>query len=551
MFPSAVLSAVAHAAIPSDRVASLPGWPGELPSKHYSGLIPVGNKTGSPGHLHYWLIESERSTQATDPLVVWYNGGPGSSSLIGLLTENGQLQLNDASLNVTKGSPPGLFYNPHSWSTVANVLYLEQPKGVGFSYCDDGTDGDDAAAKCVNTDESTAIDGHEFLVNWFKAFPEYASNDFFITGESYAGLYIPMLMDEIDTHGDIPNFKGAMIGNGCWGSDCFYGMSEPEIDYHIFQGHAMIPYPLKLDIDTTCTNFESPSAACAKLLEEAENLPGAFNVYNIYDVCNGDSLAKDPDALAAALREANATTRHGAIRAKLRESSVTVDGRAAALRPHPALSGALNDFACGGQNAMDVWLGLDAVQKALHVNGHPRNSMRYDKTAGDITSTYVKLMKKYQLLIYSGDVDACVPYWGTEKFTRSIGGVAKKAWHAWHSNSAEDKGSVVAGYALAYEDFQVVTVKGAGHMVPTFKVRIPDAALTRARPIARATYLAFPCALRTRALTPSRLFLPPLARRTLRFVVLRYSAARVCAQPLQEVPCWRRILSEMVQHVLV
>ena len=147
---------------------------------------------------------------------------------------------------MTKGSPPELFYNPHSWSTVANVLYLEQPKGVGFSYCDAATDGDGVAAKCVNTDESTAIDGHEFLVNWFKAFPEYASNDFFITGESYAGLYIPMLMDQIDIHGDIPNFKGAMIGNGCWGSDCFYGMSEPEIDYHIFQGHAMIPYPLKL-----------------------------------------------------------------------------------------------------------------------------------------------------------------------------------------------------------------------------------------------------------------------------------------------------------------
>ena len=196
-------------------------------------------------------------------------------------------------------------------------------------------------------------------------------------------------------------------------------------------------------------------------------------MYNIYDVCNGDSLADNPDALAAALREANATTRHGAIRAKLRESAVEVSGRAAALRPHPALSGALNDFACGGQNAMDVWLGLESVQKALHVNGHPQNSMRYEKTAGDITSTYVKLMKKYQLLIYSGDVDACVPYWGTEKFTRSIGGTAKKAWHAWHSNSVEDKGSVVAGYALAYEDFQVVTVKGAGHMVPTFKVCRP------------------------------------------------------------------------------
>jgi carboxypeptidase C (cathepsin A) len=94
------------------------------------------------------------------------------------------------------------------------MVYLEQPKGVGFSYCVGKK-----AVGCVNTDESTAIDGHEFLVNFFKSYPEYSALDFYITGESYAGTYIPMLMDEIDKNGDVPNFKGAMIGNGCWGSD--------------------------------------------------------------------------------------------------------------------------------------------------------------------------------------------------------------------------------------------------------------------------------------------------------------------------------------------
>jgi carboxypeptidase C (cathepsin A) len=423
----------------------------------------VGNASQQRGHLHYWLIESERSTQKTDPLVLWYNGGPGSSSLIGLLTENGQLQLNDNSLNVSKGSAPTLFYNPNSWSQVANVLYLEQPKGVGFSYCDDTT------KRCVNTDESTAIDGHEFLVNFFHAFPEYKQNDFYITGESYAGLYIPMLMDQIDSHNDIPNFKGSMIGNGCWGSDCFYGMTEPEIDYHIFEGHGLISYPLKLSIDEACTDFQNPSSQCEKLLGESNRLASDFNVYNIYDLCNGDSSRADPDALAGALVDANATTRHEAIRSVLRRKTVNVKTRQESLSPHPALTGALNDFICGGQNAMDVWLDLKDVQKALHVDAHADNSMHYEKTAGDITNTYKKLMTKYQLLIYSGDVDACVPYWGTEKFTRSIGGTVKKSWHAWRSNSIENKGEVVAGYAVAYDDFQFVTVKGAGHMVPTFR----------------------------------------------------------------------------------
>jgi hypothetical protein len=95
--------------------------------------------------------------------------------------------------------------------------------------------------------------------------------------------------------------------------------------------------------------------------------------------------------------------------------------------------------------------------------------MHYKQSAGDITELYRKLVQKYRVVIFSGDVDACVPYWGSEKFTASIGGNITKSWHAWTSNSVEDKGEVVAGYAVGYKDFEFVTVKGAGHMVATFK----------------------------------------------------------------------------------
>ena len=100
--------------VEADRVTSLPGYPATLPSAHYSGYIPVGKISGSDGHLHYWLIESENNP-STDPLVLWLNGGPGSSSLIGLLTENGQLASNDESLLHPIDGIPQLFYNEYGW----------------------------------------------------------------------------------------------------------------------------------------------------------------------------------------------------------------------------------------------------------------------------------------------------------------------------------------------------------------------------------------------------------------------------------------------------
>ena len=181
-YASTALFGLVSGAIQSDKVTKLPGYDGQLPSTHYSGYLPVGEISKVPGHLHYWFIESENDP-SSDPVVLWLNGGPGSSSLIGLLTENGQIVTNDASFTNEIDGVPQVFYNPYGWTTMANMLYLESPKGVGFSYCDDAT----SSKQCVNTDESTAEDAYEFLVNWFNAFPEYKSNKFYITGESYAG----------------------------------------------------------------------------------------------------------------------------------------------------------------------------------------------------------------------------------------------------------------------------------------------------------------------------------------------------------------------------
>ena len=171
------LAVSAYAAVAADEVTSLPGWTGPLPSKHYSGYFPTTIDGSSAGMLHYWLTLSENNP-ATDPLVLWLQGGPGCSSLFGLLYENGQIHFTGE--KDSKGVPT-LVQNPSAWTKVANMIWLEQPVGVGFSYCVPGAKGD-----CSGND--FGVDAYHFFLNFYKGFPELAKVPFHITGESYAGV---------------------------------------------------------------------------------------------------------------------------------------------------------------------------------------------------------------------------------------------------------------------------------------------------------------------------------------------------------------------------
>ena len=176
---SAAFICLVHAAVPADRVTSLPGY-GVPPTPHYSGYLPVGKYSAVPGKLHYWLQLSEAHPDS-DPIVLWLNGGPGASGIIGMLTELGQLQTipspgqQACSEEFVDGAAvPKLFHNKFAWTKVANLLTIEQPKGVGFSYCT-------GKGPCKNDDLSTAQDTYEALVAFFDLFPEYKQNKFFVT----------------------------------------------------------------------------------------------------------------------------------------------------------------------------------------------------------------------------------------------------------------------------------------------------------------------------------------------------------------------------------
>merc|ERR1711968_204781 len=108
----------------------LPGWAYALPSRQFTGHLNVGAPPSGVGtmYFHYWLIDSENDP-ATDPVIFWYNGGPGASSLFGLLQEMGPLLLNEASFDLAYNltGVPTMQKNPYSWTQFATIVAIDSP----------------------------------------------------------------------------------------------------------------------------------------------------------------------------------------------------------------------------------------------------------------------------------------------------------------------------------------------------------------------------------------------------------------------------------------
>ncbi|CAA7029672.1 unnamed protein product [Microthlaspi erraticum] len=163
-----------------DLVTDLPGQ-SHVSFKHYAGYVPV-NKTNGRA-MFYWFFEAT-SLPNQKPLVLWLNGGPGCSSVgYGATQEIGPFLVDNKGTSLT--------FNPYAWNHEANMLFLESPVGVGFSYSNTTSD-----YKKIG-DDFTARDAYAFIQKWLERFPAYRENDFYMAGESYAGKYIPELAEFI------------------------------------------------------------------------------------------------------------------------------------------------------------------------------------------------------------------------------------------------------------------------------------------------------------------------------------------------------------------
>ncbi|KUI55388.1 Pheromone-processing carboxypeptidase kex1 [Cytospora mali] len=181
-------------------VHSLPGAPATPFIKMHAGHIEVTPEHN--GNLFFWHYQNKHiaNRQRT---VIWLNGGPGCSSEDGGLMEIGPYRLKDSET---------LKLNDGSWNEFANLLFVDNPVGTGFSY--------------VNTDayihelDEMADQFVTFLEKWFALFPEYEQDDIYIAGESYAGQHIPYIAKHILERNKKPGvahvwpLKGLLIGNG-------------------------------------------------------------------------------------------------------------------------------------------------------------------------------------------------------------------------------------------------------------------------------------------------------------------------------------------------
>ncbi|RLN53305.1 hypothetical protein BBJ29_000470 [Phytophthora kernoviae] len=191
--------------VADDSVLFLPGFGAPL-EKQYAGLVGVNSVNA--GKLFYWFFETRAPMQIDDrtPLLLWLNGGPGASSMTGLLAEMGPYR-------ITKERK--LIPHVHSWTSIGHMLFFDQPVGTGYSYVRD-------EVGHVNTQEEVAEQLYRGLQGFFRRHPEYKHNPLYICGESYAGKYVPSVSHYIhvmnsNSHEEsdvVINLTGVAIGNG-------------------------------------------------------------------------------------------------------------------------------------------------------------------------------------------------------------------------------------------------------------------------------------------------------------------------------------------------
>ncbi|EAR93047.2 serine carboxypeptidase family protein (macronuclear) [Tetrahymena thermophila SB210] len=375
----------------------------------YPGLVKMQNDSD----IFYILFES-RNNPSSDPLILWLNGGPGCSSLLGLFQELGPFR-------VTKDIT--LVSNPYSWNNNASVLFVDQPIGTGFSSL--------GKSEILKTEEEISQHMHKVLQTFLQTYPQYVNRDFYIAGESYAGQYIPAIGSYIVKTGDLQiKFRGVAIGNG-W--------VDP---YYQRPSYAEFTYKNGLIDKETYKSTSQQFVECAKLIkaeaphsEQSEVCEPPFteivinssaNFYNYKKPCLDSTCFDEDNNLQKFLTRKDV------------QQILGVDGR---------------KWTSCVNNVYDEMITLEnrsAVKDLLNV-----------------------VEANIEVLIYSGDLDIMCNYLGGEQWTHNFEWKNKNQFQAESYQNVTMNGQVI-GKVKSVSNFSFHVVHEAGHMVSKDQ---PEAAL--------------------------------------------------------------------------
>ncbi|KAI3444111.1 hypothetical protein Pfo_000776 [Paulownia fortunei] len=437
-------------------IENLPGFPGKLPFTLETGYIGVGEK--EEVQLFYYFVESE-SNPEDDPLMLWLTGGPGCSGLSGLVYEIGPFTIDNANSN---GSIPALILNKYSWTKVANIIFLDQPVGTGFSYAN-------TSGASYSNDTLSATHTYDFLRKWLISHPKYLENPLYICGDSYSGIFVSLLVNEVYNGIEagikpMMNMKGYMLGN-------------PFVDAFA-DVNARIPYAHRMG-----------------LLSD-----GLYQSTKVH--CHGNYMYVDPDNVLCL----SDLERVEQCLEKICTSQILEPSCGGLWRwKRDVLSWKMPSFV---ENPIDflqpiapttkswcrdttylfshTWANDKSVQKALHIREETitewvrcNHSIQHNEVGPDGTIPYINNVqsvvhyhqdftnKSCRALIYSGDHDMSIPHTSTTKWIDSLKLPIQSDWRPW---SVEGQ---IAGYTMTYghSDYELTfaTVKGAGHTAPEYK----------------------------------------------------------------------------------
>ena len=459
-----------------DEIKELPGLQSPIKFKQYSGYLDAGEGR----NLHYWFVESEQNP-SQDPVFLWLNGGPGCSSLGGLLTELGPFRVN-------KTNPSQLYMNDHRWNLRGNFLFLESPAGVGFSYKED----DD-----LQTDDAMTAEGNLLaLQSFFKKFPQFKKNAFFVSGESYGGIYVPTLVQSIlksnqDSQEQI-NLQGYAIGNGYLDKHLLDD-SMPVFGYtHGLLSHKGFDKLVKTccrgkegnsSSSLGCRFSQNKSTACQIAVRQVtgEIFNPVINPYNVYKKCQGldDSISNQAGVLQRSSSRSSRSSRSSQssrLSYDLRlinEDIEEIQTRSLIKNSQPEEMATKSESGppCVDDSHVEKYLSNPEVRKALHipdeVNDWTLCSLPhelYHRATPSVKTIIQDLAHEgVKGMIFNGDVDMICNFLADQWFVESLGLKVIKPFDWWKN------GNQVAGKIKYFDNLIFTTVRGAGHMVPEDK----------------------------------------------------------------------------------